>query len=299
MLRNSCSTALFLLAGWNLLAQGSESAEPSNGFTFYERFQGSVNTLGAVTRLDSNIGYNFNSHLSLDGGIPVYFVSPSSSTTAATGTQSSNGIGNAYGQIRLTLNNPVVNFGSTVTGTAPTGDKAQGFSTGRVTVDWTNYFERNFSRLTPFANIGIANSVSDTVFFTRPYTTLGFVAHFEGGARYRFAHIVSISASAYAIKPSGQQTVVSRVVHAQQEAAPAPATSVNRRNRGVFETANLTTGAPDIAKDHGFSTWLQLSPASSVDLYAGYTRSTQYSLNTVFFGVGVSVGKVFRRWVSD
>src|SRR5207245_7923624 len=83
------------------------------------------------------------------------------------------------------------------------------------------------------------------------YTTLGFVAHFEGGARYRFAHIVSISASAYAIKPSGQQTVVSRVVHAQQEAAPAPATSGNRRNRGVFETANLTTGVPDIAKDHG------------------------------------------------
>src|SRR5689334_4577011 len=140
-----CAVAVVLISGFRIFAQGSE-AEPSRGFTWYERFEGSVNTLGAVTRLDSTVGYNFDSHFSVAGGIPVYFVAPShSTTTAATATNSFNGIGNAYGQFSLTLANPLVNFMSTITATAPTGDEALGLSTGHVTIDWSNYFERTLS----------------------------------------------------------------------------------------------------------------------------------------------------------
>src|SRR5579872_3602456 len=124
--------ALLLLAGAAALAQGAESDEATRGFTFTERFQSSINTLGSVNDLDSNIGYNFNSHVSVDGGLPVYFVRPSNSTTSTTSTSSSNGIGNVYGQARVTFANPLVNFESTLTGTAPTGDQATGFSTGRL-----------------------------------------------------------------------------------------------------------------------------------------------------------------------
>jgi hypothetical protein len=281
--------ALLLIAGASLFGQGADSDDATPGFTFYERFQGSVNTLGAVNQLDTSVGYNFNSHFGVDAGIPVYFVRPSSSTTTTTGTSSSNGIGNVYGQVRLTFANPVLNYESTATGTAPTGDKATGFSTGHATVDWSNSFDHSFSQLTPFANLGIANSVSDTMFFIRPYTTYGFVTHVEGGAKYRLARVLTVGASAYEIAPSGQQTVLSRIVKAIQGTGTS-----NRKNHGVFETANATTGSSDIAKDHGFSTWVQVPLAKSVDVYAGYTRSTQYSLDTVFYGVSLNLGKAIR-----
>ena len=281
----SCGV-LLLLAGGHLYA-AAESDDSTHGITFYERFQGSVNTLGAVNELDTNVGYKFNSHLGVDGGIPVYFVRPSSVTTSTTGVASSNGIGNVYGQFRLTFANPVVNFESTLTGTAPTGDKATGFSTGHATIDWSNYFDHSFSRLTPFGDIGIGNSVSDTMFFIRPYTTYGLVTHLEGGARYRLARVLSVGASLYEIAPSGQQTVVSRVVKAQSQ-------SSNRQNRGVFETSNLTTGSSDIAKDHGLSAWFQVHPVKIIDLFAAYTRSTQYSLDTVSFGVTLNLGSAIR-----
>jgi hypothetical protein len=178
-----------------------------------------------------------------------------------------------------------------VTGTAPTGDKATGFSTGHATVDWSNYFDHSFSRLTPFVDLGLANSVSYTMFFVRPYTTFGFVTHVEGGARYRMARMLNVAISLYEIAPSGQQTVVSRIVKGQNQGAVAGS---NRQNHGVFENANLTTGSSDIAKDHGFSTWVQLPLAKSLDLFAGYTRSTHYSLDTISFGVSLNLGKAIR-----
>ncbi len=279
---------LLLLAGGSFCLPAAKAEGAESGFTFTERFHGSVNTLGSVNELDTNVGYNLNQYLGVDGGLPVYFIRPSSSTTAATGASSANGIGNVYGRLRLTLANPVLNFESSVTGAAPTGDQATGFSTGHATVDWSNYFDHSFSRLTPFVNVGIANAVSDTMFFVRPYTTHGFVTHVEGGARYKLLRGLSVGASIYAIEPSGQQTVVSRVVKGQGQ------TTSNRQNHGVFETANSTTGAAEIARDHGVSTWVQLQPARSFGLYAGYTRSAQYSLDTISFGITVNLGRAFR-----
>jgi hypothetical protein len=119
--------------------------------------------------------------------------------------------------------------------------------------------------------------------------TYGTVAHLEGGARYRLIRILSVGASAYGIEPSGRQAVVSRIVKAQQ----GPVNST-RRNHGVFETASVTTGSADIAKDDGFSTWAQLQLVRSLGLYAGYTRSAQYSLDTIFFGVSLNLGKAIR-----
>src|SRR5579872_3366683 len=283
--------ALLLVAGAAAFAQGVESDEATRGFTFTERFQSSINTLGSVNDLDSNIGYNFNSHVSVDGGLPVYFVRPSNSTTSTASTSSSNGIGNVYGQVRLTFANPLLNVESTLTGTAPTGDQATGFSTGHATVDWSNYFDHSFSRLTPFVTLGIANSVSDTMFFIRPYTTYGIVTHVEGGARYRLAHMFTIGGSAYDIAPSGQQTVISRLIKGQGQAAAGQS---NRKNQGVFETASSTTGSADIAADHGVSAWARFQPSGTLGFYAVYSRSTQYSLDTVSFGVSVNLGRAIR-----
>src|SRR5581483_2350885 len=114
--------ALLIFAGVTVAAHAADSEE--SGWTFYERFQSSINSLGAVNQLDNSVGYKFNSHFGVDAGLPVYFVWPSNSSTST--TPSSNGIGNVYAQARLSLPNPLLNFESTLTGTAPTGDKSTG-----------------------------------------------------------------------------------------------------------------------------------------------------------------------------
>jgi hypothetical protein len=62
----------------------------------------------------------------------------------------------------------------------------------------------------------------------------------------------------------------------------------------VWETTPETTGTAEIARDRGASIWLGISASRAMDLYAGYSRSTTYALNTVFFGVSVNVGSVLR-----
>jgi hypothetical protein len=313
--RLSCSSAVFLIA-LNVCAQSSESEH----FTFDERVQGSVNALGAVTKLDTSGGYIFNPHWSVSLGVPFYFVSPSSSTTASTGASSVNGLGNVYAQIRLALPNPALNYVSTLTGAAPTGDRDKGLSTGHAVVDWSNYADHGFGRFTPFGEIGFANSVADTEFFIRPYTTSGFVTHGQAGARYRLANWFNVNASGYAIEPAGTQTVISRIVTVQKQTAasggsspvtssaatavtknlpPVASGAVNKlvppgnSQKPVFETTTVTTGSASIARDRGYSTWLTLGPPRLFNLYVGYTRSTEYDLNTVFFGIGVSLRKAF------
>jgi hypothetical protein len=282
--------AVLCLAASSVVGQASGE---SGRFTFEARVQGSTNSLGSVTRLDASGGYLFTRHWSLSLGVPYYFVNPSSSTATSTGTSSFNGVGNVFGELRLALPNPVVSYVSTVTGTAPTGDRNLGLSTGHATVDWSNYFERSFGALTPFGEVGIANAVSDTQFFVRPYTSYGFVTHAQGGARYRLVRWISVGGSAYLIEPKGQQTVVSRVVTKRGASVP---TAVPGSARGllkqVFETESVTTGSADIARDHGLSTWATLGVRPSVNVYAGYTRSTQYSLDTVFFGVGFRIRRI-------
>jgi hypothetical protein len=258
---------------------------------FYERFLGSSNSLGNVFRLDTTVGYSLNKNFSIDGGLPVFFIRPSETTTSGA---SANGIGNAYLGARLAVANPLVNYSSVVTGTAPTGDKNRGLSTGRVTFDWTNHFDRSFSRLTPFGNIGFANTVSDTPLFVRPYTTLGFVTHLEGGAVYRVARFLDAGAAAYAIEPAGQQTVISQLIG--KTAAPVQSGKSNGRHghQGVFETTYSAVGPADLVRDSGFSFWGAIRPVKALTLQVGYTRSIHYALNTVSFGIGVNLGSVVR-----
>jgi len=285
-----CTTLILVASG----AVAAES-EGSRGFTLYERFQGSSNTLGLVTRLDTTIGYNWNRYFAVDAGIPVYFVRPSDATTSAVGATAGNGIGNAYAELRLTFSNPAVNVASTLTGTAPTGDSSRGFSTGHATVDWNNHFERTLRRLTPFANLGLANTVSDTVFFVRPFSSQGFIMHLEGGASYSLSRFLSAGASAYAIVPSGEQTIYSKLVTPGKNALSNQGRGTGRGRQGVFETASVTQGTAEIARDNGFTVFLQAHPSALLELQAGYTRSIHYALDTFSFGVGVNCGSVLRK----
>lgn len=284
-----CVTSLFLMTivfqPFGQSTAGAQGVPEESGWSFNGRFHGSSNEAGLVMKLDPSIGYTYNSHFQVSLGLPVYLVRESSTLLTTPGNPGfTNGIGNAYMNGQFSLMNPALNYSSNLVITAPTGDKEQGFSTGRVTVDWTNGFSRSFESLTPFANIGVANTVSDTSFFVRPFSSLGLVSHFDGGASLDFHRLASIGASGYAVRASGDQRIFSKVKRDSTGTSPL-------RQRPVFEEVSEILAAADAANDQGFSGWFSFAPTSKVYFQAGYSRSTRYDLNSVFFGMGFRVGK--------
>ena len=284
-----------ILCGFSILAPLSAQSledlleDPSHGLTLYSRTQGSRNQAGMVTKLDTNIGYNFSPHFGVDFGVPIYFVYPTTSKAASIlGTRSRNGLGNVYLDLRYTLLKPVVNFVSYVTVAAPTGDRTQGFSTGHVTWDWHNHVYRSFGRLTPFVNAGLADTIMDSPFYLRPFSSLGLIGHFEGGATYTLWRDLSAGGSFYAITPAGNQQVISKLSGKQTQ------------NKGsslgqIFEIPGQPTVGPDSVSDRGFSFWCEASATSFFDFDVGYSHSTQYSLDSLFFGVGLNWKALFQK----
>jgi len=266
-------------------AAPAQSGNDDKGFTSYVQFAGTSNSDGQVYKLDPSVGYNFSGHFGMDVGIPVYFVRASSTTA---GTTSTNGIGNPYLDVRVKYLHPLLNFGSTLTGYAPVGDSKKGLSTGRGTFDWTNHFDRSFSSLTPFAEVGIANTITDSLLFERPFTTFGFNTHLQGGVKYSLWKIFSVGASGYDILPTGQQTVFSKVQGGSSNSASSS-------HKPVFLNNQQTTGTADIAHDDGFSTWIEAKPGSVLDMELGFTRSIHYDLNSVSFNIGLNLGRLYRK----
>ena len=268
-------------------------AEPEGEpWTLSGRIQGSSNSAGLVLKADPTLGYSFNHHFQTYFGLPVYFVNPSSTIQTATGSGFMSGLGNAYVGFRLGMDREAVDFASVLEATAPTGDKANGFSTGRATIDWTNRFSHSFSSLTPFVSAGLANTVSDTAFFVRPFTSLGIVSHFDGGAKFNLSKFADVGASAYAIRAAGQQTIISKTFKdTSATSGTTGSASAGNGKSGGFDTGRKVVGSADLANDNGFSTWFAAHASSNMDFQVGYTRSAGYDLNTLFFGVGFRVGK--------
>ena len=244
--------------------------------------------------LNSSATYYFTDHFSARAGIPIYFdrvPSTVASSTAIPSTSTfSSGIGDIFLIVRAVWKAPIVNYATGLTGTLPSGQTSKGFSTGHFTFDWSNRFDRSFGMVTPFVDAGLANSVTDTPYFLRPFATLGPLAHFEGGAGLKIARAVNVTLTGYDIAPWGTQTITSRVITAS---SPGKSGSVSRGR--PFENAHQTTGAAALTQDDGFSASLLVSPTPYLDLDVGYTRSAQYSLDTVSFGVGVNVTELLGK----
>jgi hypothetical protein len=256
------------------------AALESTGFTAFAAFGGTTNSEGQIYNLVGSMGYDFTSHFGADVGVPFYFIRASSSA----GGGSTNGMGDPFLDLRLKFPNQTVNYGSKLTGFVPLGDSKQGLGTGRGTFDWTNHFDHSFSSLTPFVNVGIANTTVSTAMFVRPYTTLGFNTHFEGGGTYDLGRFFKVGASGYDIAPAGQQTVFSRV-HGNGQV----------QHGRFFNGSQQTQGSADIAQDDGFSTWVNASPGRVVDLELAYTRSMHFDLNSVSLTIGFNLKELYDR----
>lgn len=274
-------------------ASKPEETDEPKGFSEIETFQGTMSSSEKLFKLDSTLGWDFNKHFGVFAGVPVYFVHvPSSTITTGTTTtttpgSSNNGIGNAYVGLALRAPNPTIDYSSTLTAGAPTGDTKKGLSSGRATIDWDNRFEHAFARLTPFLDAGLGNTVPDSKLFTRPFTSLGFVAHLEEGAELELLKHLSIGGSGYEILPAGNQKVFSKLV-----AKGGAATGTGKHNR-VFESGATASGT-GLTRENGFNTWIGIEPNAIWRLELGYTRSMTFDLSSFAFNLRMNVGKLFR-----
>ena len=269
-------------------AQSSPSpAGNERGFVFYESFEGDSNSDGQMMILSSSATYHLNQHFSAGIGIPIYFDHPNSSTTEASSTS---GIGDVFATVRAVWKSPFLNYGTVLTGAAPTGDSKKGLSTGHATFDWDNRVNHDFGVLTPFVDLGAGNSIMDTRYFLRPFSSYGYLAHFEAGTDVDLTHALSLTLSGYDIAPWGTQTLISRVVP-----AGSPGKSGSVTHGRAFENNHLTTGTATLTSDDGFNADLTFNPKPYLDLDLGYTRSVRYALNSVSFGVGVNLSSLFGK----
>lgn len=262
-------------------ATAQSSADQEKGFVSFAEFGGSASSDSHVLRLNTSVGYNFSQHFGADFGVPFYFVGG--------GSASNTGIGSPYFTFRWAAKNRSLSYAGSLTDSFPVGDTAKGLSTGHVTFDWNNHFEHTFDRVTPFGEIGIANTVADTSKYNRPYLSYGFNAHMEGGATLDVVDKFSVGASLYDIAPWGTQTIYSRSLPKNSHGLVG-----NGNSKQVFNQNSVTTGTSDLGKDYGFSFWGDYMPAPYVTAELGYTRSASFALNTVSFGLRFNLGYLMK-----
>jgi hypothetical protein len=266
---------LAVFAAGQARPQGVTRGAEQNGFTWTETYEGSGNTDGFITDINSTVGYAFGEHFAMDMGVPYLFFQPSTSKTGAT---SASGMGNPYLGFTYSAKGSALEFSTSLNSAIPTASTAKGLSTGHVTVDWGNHFAHEFDLFTPFVDVGLGNSIPDTRFLHRPYISYGDVAHLEGGSEFDLGDKFSVTASGYYILPWGPQQVFLR---------------------GTKSSSGSTKGGVSLTQDDGINLGIDYNLTRSLDLSAGYSRSVYSVLNTFSCGIGVNVSSLLKKPSKD
>jgi hypothetical protein len=264
------------------------------GWGFGTRFEGSSSGDGAVYDIATGVGYNFSRHFGVDLGVPYNFVSTPTAIKQKNGQAvSGNGLGNVGADLKWIYPEKALTYASTIHLGAPTGDTKKGFSTAHATWNWSNHIEHGWGNFTPFIDGGVGNSVPDTKYFHRPFTTFGYNAQFEAGTEVD-AGPLSLSASLYDIAPWGTQMVVSKVFRCTSGTkCSGGAKTTNRKN---YLNANVSTGDASLTRDNGINAGVEYKPeqAKYLDLEFEYSHSVPLRLNSISFGVAVDISRLMR-----
>jgi hypothetical protein len=294
---------LFLAHGSSNFAQSPASpasgpiAKPAQGFTpgfnAGMKFEGSTSSDGSIFDLSTGAGYNFSHHFGVDLGIPYYFVgTPSAVKKNNSQAVSGDGLGSLGADLKWNFAGELLNYDPTLHLTAPTGETKKGFSTGHATWNWANHLEHAFGVFTPFVDLGVGNTVSDTKYFHRPFVTFGYNLQSEAGAEVD-AGPLSLTASAYDVAPWGTQTVISRVFRCSAATnCSANGKSINRKG---YLDASVQTGGAALVRDNGFNFGAEMKPIRYVDLEAGFSRSVPLQLNSFSFAVSLDMRALARH----
>ncbi len=268
----------------NSQAKKAEASATTNttGPTAFAQVGGTLSNLGGVYNAGIGVGYNITKHFGGDIGFTLYTVQSPFSIVTTHDWRWTTLVGDPFIDLRYTTKRYGMDMTTILTGTAPVSGAKRVFSTGRFGVDWFNHIDTHFMGFTPFLNFGAANETVDRYVLprpfdiARPYQSYGFISDFEAGTNFTILKHYSVGASAYALVPAGPQKLFSRLV--------APDSSVSgdanhfRYWNNVFETKGNST----IARDNGYSGWVQVARIKNLKVQVGYTYSIHYALGTAF-----------------
>lgn len=268
----------------------------TSGVVAFEQVQANSTPLGAVFIVNTSAGYAFNSRFTAEAGVPIFFVrSPFSLVTNHDWRWTTWLLGDPYVDVRYTTKRFGPTLTSVLTGTIPVASEQRIYSTGRFGVDWFNHIEKTYKGVTPFLNLGAANGTVNRFVMPRPYSmarpyqTLGFISDFEGGLSYKIRRSYTIGASAYALVPGGPQKVFSRLV------APDFTLGGDGNHNRAFDSAFLTVGHSGLARDNGYSGWVQITSLNHMSLQIGYTRSVHYAYDSLTVMLNFDGGFLFKE----
>ncbi|MEO6910423.1 MAG: hypothetical protein ABI158_05815 [Edaphobacter sp.] len=227
--------------------------------------------IGWATIATPFVSYSFNPKFSADVTLPVYMYrlaenisphpSPEDHLVALRGKPADMIFG-LHAQFFPAL----ARYEVTASITAPTGDQEYGLSTGQVTFDINNHFERTFSRFTPKLELGMGDSstlVNRTV--AKHYTSLGPLAHFQAGFIVDLVHGTSFESDAYEQLPLGDQKIY----------------GYSRRRR-----ATVIKGR-NVSEDNGFINSLDIPLNRHVTLFVYYSHSLRLRTDTAAIGINL------------
>jgi hypothetical protein len=262
------------------------------GWGFGVKFEGSSSADGTITDLATGVGYNFSRHFGVDVGVPYYFVGTSSSIKQKNPSAvSGNGLGDFGADLKWNFPAKTLSYASTIHLAAPTGDLMKGLSTGHATWNWSNHIEHAWGYFTPFIDGGAGNTISDSRFFHRPFTSFGYNASFEAGTEVD-AGPFSLTASAYDVAPWGTQTVYSKVFRCSSGVkCTAGGKSTNRKG---YRSASVQTGTASLTRDNGFNAGLEFKPRPYLGLEFDYSRSVPLQLNSFSFAISFNISSLLR-----
>jgi hypothetical protein len=215
------------------------------------------------------VGYEFNEILSIDVTVPIYSYRLAESLAARPKPDAE------LVPLRAELGDAVLSlhaqfvpewFQYEVTGAveAPSGDEAYGLTSGRVTFDIDNHFERTFGRVTPSLNAGGGDSSTLTNrLLTKNYTSLGPLAHFQVGVAVALLRGVTFEADAFEQLPIGDQKIY----------GPS-------KKGGATEVIGH-----HVTEDNGFIAAIDMPLNRHATLSSYYSRSLRQYTDTVAFGI--------------
>ena len=224
---------------------------------------------GWATLATPGVGYSFNDVFSIDATIPIYIyrLAESRSTHPKPDAKLVSQRGEP-GDVVLGFHAQFIPhlFQYQLTGlvTAPSGDELYGLTTGRVTFDLSNHFERTFGRITPTLEVGGGDSttlVNRTV--TKNYTSLGPLAHFQLGLSFELFRGMSFESDAYEQLPIGDQKVY----------------GPSRNGKATVVTGH------NVTEDNGFTNALDIPVNNHFTLSGYYSRSLRIHTDTAAIGI--------------
>jgi hypothetical protein len=279
-------------------ATGAEEQAPTVGPTAFVEIQGARSSLGVITLVDINLGYQLTDHWSGDIGLPIYYYRSPHSLVTNSDWDTDTLLGEPYLDIRYSNTFSGLKFESIMTGTAPTSaGPERTFTTGRFGVDWFNHVEpkKSIMNVTPFLNFGAASHSPTRYYMPRPYSigrpyeTLGFMGDVEGGLSYRFLKDYQVGGSFYALVPGGSQKMFSRIVLSGSGIVGDGA------HYRYFDHAYETIGPSTIAKDNGFSAWADIFHFKNATIQVGYTRSVHYHYDSASVSLKLNATELMRE----